>query len=67
MPTPAQRPKRDVIDNALTFWFFVLAAGSIVCFFLYRQTQPMLFQAMGTAALVLRVVYYTKQLLRKRS
>ena len=37
-----------------------------MAFFLYRHTQPLLFQALGTAALVLRVIYYAKQLLTRR-
>ena len=66
MPTPSQRPQQDRIDTALTLWFFILAGGALVAFFLYRPTQPLLFQALGTAALVLRVIYYAKQLLTRR-
>ena len=59
MNTSSSRPKKgDRIDFILQLWFFVLAIGSIVAFFACRSTYPLLFQSLGMAAIVIRVIYY---------
>lgn len=62
MNRPSSRRKQDRIDLALQLWFFILAIGSIVAFFVCRDTNPRLFQSLGLAAIVVRVLYYLKQL-----
>lgn len=67
MNTSSSRPKKgDRIDFILQLWFFVLAIGSIVTFFVCRSTYPLLFQSLGMAAIVIRVIYYVKLLLLSR-
>lgn len=62
----AQRPAfSERIDFILQLWFFILAIGSILAFFFYRQTSPLLFQSLGIAAIVLRIIYYVKKMLSK--
>ena len=62
----AQRPAfSERIDVILQLWFFVLAAGSIIAFFACRQTYPLLFQSLGIAAIVLRIIYYVKKMLSR--
>ena len=66
MNTSSPRPKKgDRIDFILQLWFFVLAAGSIIAFFACRQTYPLLFQSLGIAAIVLRIIYYVKKMLSR--
>jgi len=62
MNRPSSHRKQDRIDLALQVWFFILAIGSIVAFFACRDTNPRLFQSLGLAAIVVRVLYYLKQL-----
>ena len=67
MNTSSSRPKKgDRIDFILQLWFFVLVIGSIVAFFACRSTYPLLFQSLGMAAIVIRVIYYVKLLLLSR-
>ena len=67
MNTSSSRPKKgDRIDFILQLWFFVLAIGSIVAFCVCRSTYPLLFQSLGMAAIVIRVIYYVKLLLLSR-
>lgn len=62
----AQRPAfSERIDFILQLWFFVLAAGSILTFFLCRATYPKLFITLGVAAIVLRIIYYVKKMLSR--
>lgn len=62
----AQHPAfSERIDFILQLWFFVLAAGSIIAFFTCRQTYPLLFQSLGIAAIVLRIIYYVKKMLSR--
>ncbi len=62
----AQRPAfSERIDFILQLWFFVLAVGSIIAFFACRQTYPLLFQSLGIAAIVLRIIYYVKKMLSR--
>lgn len=51
------------IDFILQLWFFILAGGSILTFFLCRDTYPQLFVSLGIAAIVLRIIYYVKKML----
>lgn len=63
---PTRRPSGDRFDFILQLWFFILAIACIVCFFLYRHTQPGLFQRLGFAAILLRIIYYVKQMIQRR-
>mgnify|MGYP000848654339 FL=1 len=62
MNRPSSRRQADRIDRALQWGFYILAFGSVVAFFTCRDTTPRLFQILGLAAIVVRVLFYLKLL-----